>query len=70
MPHGADSGYADGGMGWVRPNLPVVIRRRGGAERAPHLAVASATEPKARSASRVLVDAGTRTFWSRGAEDR
>ena len=69
MPRSARSGYADGGMGWARPNLPVVIRRRGGAERAPHLTVASATEPRARSASRVLVDAATRTFWSRGAEE-
>ena len=56
-------------MGWARPNLPVVTRRRGGGERAPHLAAVSATEPRARPASRVLVDAATRTFWSRGAED-
>jgi len=68
MPQSVRSGYADGGMDWARPNLPVVGRRRGGDERAPHLAVA-ATEPRARPASRVLVDAATRTFWSRGAAD-
>ncbi len=56
-------------MGWARPIFPAVKRRRGGVERAPHPAdarggVLIATRP----ASRVLVDAGTRTFWSRGAE--
>jgi hypothetical protein len=56
-------------MGWARPIFPAMQRRRGGVERAPH-----PTGPRAgavnapRPASRVLLDAGTRTFWSRGAD--
>jgi len=69
MPQSARSGYADGGMGWARPNLPVVRRRRGADERAPHLALAPVNESRVRPASRVLVDAATRTFWSRGADE-
>jgi len=70
MPLTGRSGYADGGMGWVRPILPVVRRRRGGDERVPHPAVERADDsPGARPASRVLVDAATRTFWSRGADE-
>jgi hypothetical protein len=56
-------------MGWTRLILPAARRRQGGAERVPRVPVAAAgaliaTKP----ASRVLVDANTRTFWSRGAE--
>ena len=69
MPLMGRSGYADGGMGWVRPILPVVRRRRGGDERAPHPAVERAADSRGiRPASRVLVDSATRTFWSRGAD--
>jgi hypothetical protein len=57
-------------MGWARSNLPVVGRRRGGDEHASNASVEFATDSgRARSASRVLVDAATRTFWSRGAAD-
>jgi hypothetical protein len=55
-------------MGWARPKIPVVRRRRRGGEDAPRLAVVSEAQSTSRAASRVLVDASTRTFWSRGAE--
>jgi hypothetical protein len=57
-------------MGWARPILPTVRRRRGGDERAPHPYEEPATDSaRTRPASRVLVDAATRTFWSRGADE-
>jgi len=56
-------------MGWARPILPAVRRRRGDPGRAtPQNAAPSGALIATRPASRVLVDANTRTFWSRGAE--
>ena len=56
-------------MGWARPILPTVRRRRGGAARvSPPTTSPAGTLIATRPASRVLVDANTRTFWSRGAE--
>jgi hypothetical protein len=56
-------------MGWARPILPAVRRRRGDAARvSPPSASPAGTLIATRPASRVLVDANTRTFWSRGAE--
>ena len=57
-------------MGWARPILPTVRRRRGGDERALQPSEEPATDSaRTRPASRVLVDAATRTFWSRGADE-
>jgi hypothetical protein len=54
----------------MRPTLPVARRRRGGDERAPHPSGTPIADPTGtRPASRVLVDASTGTFWSRGAQD-
>ena len=56
-------------MGWARPILPAVRRRRGGTGRPiPSAASQPGLLIATRPASRVLVDANTRTFWSRGAE--
>ena len=56
-------------MGWARPILPAVRRRRGDAARvSPPVTSPAGTLIATRPASRVLVDANTRTFWSRGAE--
>ena len=55
-------------MGWVRPTLLTARRRRNGGESVPPPLEAPDLEPVTqRPASRVLIDAGTRTFWSRGA---
>jgi len=54
-------------MGWVRPTL-LFTRRRSGVEDVPPPPEAPDPAPETqRPASRVLIDAGTRTFWSRGA---
>lgn len=56
-------------MGWARPILPAVRRRRGDDARvSPPVTSPAGTLIATRPASRVLVDANTRTFWSRGAE--
>jgi hypothetical protein len=56
-------------MGWARPILPAVRRRRGGAGRAtPPAGSPAGALIATRPASRVLIDASTRTFWSRGAD--
>jgi hypothetical protein len=56
-------------MGWARPIFSAVRRRSGDGERAPHRTAPTGAPIAARPASRVLVDAATRTFWSRGADD-
>jgi len=56
-------------MGWVRPIFPLGRRRRRRRVLHHHPGLALVPEPGApRPATRVLVDAGTRTFWSLGAE--
>jgi hypothetical protein len=56
-------------MGWARPILRTIRRRRRRRVRAPHPQVTLAPEPAAgRPATRILIDRGSRTFWSRGAE--